>query len=83
MDLVKLTEYLVSSLVRKADSVEVTEEKTEEGIQISVLVDESDIGTVIGKAGSNANAIRTIVQAAAYTNHMPRVKINIDSKKED
>ena len=48
-------------------------------IIIEVLVNESDMGTVIGKGGAIANSIRTIVQAAAYVNGNVKVKINIDS----
>lgn len=80
MNLVELTEYLVKSLVKNTDNVKVT--MTEEnGINIEVLVDESDIGAVIGRSGNIANSIRTIVQAAAYTNDQGRVRVNIDSNK--
>ena len=81
MDLVKLTEYLVKSLVENKDAVTVNEFKDEEGINIEVIVSNDDIASVIGKGGSNANAIRTLVQASAYINKMPRVRINIDSKE--
>jgi predicted RNA-binding protein YlqC (UPF0109 family) len=81
MDLVKLTEFLVKSLVSNQDAVSVNEFTDEEGINIEVIVSADDMASVIGKAGSNANAIRTLVQAAAYNNHMPRVRINIDSKE--
>lgn len=51
----------------------------EDYIIIQVLVDDSVIGSVIGKNGIIANAIRTIVQASAYANGLKKVKINIDS----
>ena len=54
-------------------------EDDEEFITIEVLVDESVIGSVIGKKGVIANAIRTIVQASSYANGLKKVKINIDS----
>ena len=79
MDLVKLTEYLVQALVQNPDSVSVKEITKDDEINIEVIVSKDDIGTVIGKNGSNANAIRTLVQAAAYTNNLPRVRINIDA----
>lgn len=78
MSLVELTEYLVKNIVKNPASVEVT--KNEEGI-IEVLVAEEDLGAVIGRAGKIANAIRTLIQAAAYTTDQGRVKINIDAKK--
>ncbi len=82
MDLGKLTEYLVKSLVKNPDALSVNTFESEEGINIEVLVASEDIGTVIGKGGSNANAIRTLVQAAAYNNHMPRIRININERED-
>ena len=80
MDLVALTEYLVKSIVKEKEMVSVKKfEDDEEFITIQVLVDQSDIGAVIGKSGINANAIRTLVQASSYINKLKKVKINIDS----
>ena len=80
MDLVVLTEFLVKSVVTDSDKVSVKQfEDDEEYITIQVLVDESIIGSVIGKQGIIANSIRTIIQASAYANGMKKVKINIDS----
>lgn len=80
MDLVKLTNYLISSLVKDPESISVKEFETEDDtIQIEVLVSKDEIGAVIGKGGKIANSIRTIVQASSYLNGNKRVKINIDS----
>lgn len=80
MNLVELTEFLVKSVVDDPDMVSVKQfEDDEEYITIQVLVDDSVIGSVIGKNGIIANAIRTIVQASAYVNGLRKVKINIDS----
>lgn len=80
MNLVELTEFLVKSVVDDPDMVSVKQfEDDEEYITIQVLVDDSVIGSVIGKNGIIANAIRTIVQASAYANGLKKVKINIDS----
>lgn len=80
MDLVNLTEYLVKSIASTPDMVSVKQfDGEEDTITIQVLVDESDMGVVIGKGGATANAIRTLVQAAAYVNQLGRVRINIDS----
>ena len=78
--LVELTEYLVKMIVKKPDMVSVKQfDDEEEEITIQVLVDSEDMGAVIGREGSIANAIRTLVQASAYMNDMKRVRINIDS----
>ena len=80
MKLVELTEFLVKSVVTDPDMVSIKQfEDDEDYIIIQVLVDDSVIGSVIGKNGIIANAIRTIVQASAYANGLKKVKINIDS----
>ena len=80
MNLVEFTEYLVKELVQQPDLVSVKEfEDDSEFITIQVLVSEDDISKVIGKEGTNINAIRTLVQASAHLNNTKKVKINIDS----
>lgn len=81
MDLVLLTEKLVKALAVNKDLVSVKEFETDEEntVLIQVMVDSEDIGRVIGKAGRNANAVRTIVQASSYLNDNKKVKIDIDS----
>ncbi len=80
MNLVELTEYLVKNIVKEPDMISVKQfDDEEEQITIQVLVNEADMGVVIGKGGGVANAIRTIVQAASYLNGNKYVKINIDS----
>ena len=81
MELVTLTEKLIKALVVNKDLVSVKEFDTDEEntILIQVMVDNDDIGRVIGKAGKNANAIRTLVQASSYLDGNKKVKINIDN----
>ena len=80
MDLVKLTEEIVKSLVVDKDGVSVKEFPTEEEnvMLIQVMVDENDMGRVIGKSGRTANAIRTLVQASSALNENKYIKIDID-----
>ena len=80
MDLVQLTEEIIKSLVVDQDGVSVKEFPTEEEnvILIQVMVDDSDMGRVIGKEGRTANAIRTLVQASSALNDNKYVKIDID-----
>lgn len=80
MNLVELTDYLVKNLVENKEAVLVEKEETSSGIVIKVLVPEEEIGAVIGKNGKIANAIRTLVQAAAYTTKEGHVRVNIDKK---
>ena len=81
MDLVELTKTIVIGLVEDKDSVEVKEFDTDEEntVLIQVMINESDMGKVIGRAGKTANAIRTLVQASSYLKDNKKVKINIDS----
>lgn len=80
MSLVELTEEIVKSLVANPDSVSVKEFPTEEEnvMLIQVMVEEADIGKVIGKEGRTANAIRTLVQASSALKENKYVKIDID-----
>lgn len=81
MDLVKLTENLVKSVVINDDSVSVKEFPTEEEnvILIQVIVAEEDMGRVVGKDGNAAKALRTLVQTAASLEEDNKfVKIDID-----
>lgn len=57
-------EYLARAVVDDPDGVEV---EVEEGrpVTLSVHVSDGDMGRVIGKRGRVANAIRTVVRAAA------------------
>lgn len=80
MNLVELAEFIVKSLVKDKDAVSVKEFETEkEGeILIQVLVDEEDMGRVLGRSGRIANSLRTLVQASSSLKEKKSVKINID-----
>jgi predicted RNA-binding protein YlqC (UPF0109 family) len=61
-------EYLARSLVEDADAVEIDVEEgrgRNRSVMLSVHVAPDDMGRVIGKRGRIANAIRTVVRAAA------------------
>lgn len=80
MDVVEFAEYLVKSIVIEKDLVKVSEFEADDDITIlEILVPESDMGRVIGKNGKTSTSIRTLIQAYAAINKMPKVKINIDS----
>ena len=80
MNLVELTEEIVKSLVSNTDGVKVKEFPTDEEntVLIQIIVDEADMGRIIGKNGRTANAIRTLVQASSSLHDNKYVKINID-----
>lgn len=60
-----LLEYLVSQLVDNPDEVEVKEIETNRETILELRVAAADTGKVIGKGGRIAQALRTVVKAAA------------------
>lgn len=80
MTIVEYTESLVKSIVNNKDMVKVQLfESEEEDPIVEIIVHSDDMGLVIGKQGKVASAIRTMIQAYAFLNKMPKVKVNIDS----
>lgn len=80
MSVVEFAEYLVKGIVKEKELVKVSEFQADEDVTIlEILVPESDMGRVIGKNGKTSTSIRTLIQAFAAINNMPKVKINIDS----
>ena len=79
-ELIEFTTTLVKWLVKEPDMVSVQEfSSDDEGIILEIIVHESDMGAIIGRSGKMASAIRTLIQAYAYTHKLNRIKINIDS----
>jgi predicted RNA-binding protein YlqC (UPF0109 family) len=61
-----LLEALVRALVDKPDEVKVEDFTEDDGtVVLELSVGEDDYGTVIGRGGRTANALRTVVKAAA------------------
>ena len=61
LDLIK---YIVNTFAEKKDEVEYKVEEKENAIEVTVLLDDSDMGKVIGKQGKIAKALRTLVKSA-------------------
>lgn len=62
---IEVLEYLVGALVDDPDAIEISEEDDRRGVRLQVRVAPDDMGRVIGRRGRIANAIRTLVRAAA------------------
>lgn len=73
-----LIKNIVTPLVVHPDDVLVKTLSNDEDITIQVLVNEADLGRVIGKGGRIASAIRTIVYAGA-SKEGKHVRIDIDA----
>ena len=61
----ELVEFITKSLVDSPEEVSINETVGESIIILEIKVGQDDIGKVIGKEGRIANAIRTVVKAAA------------------
>lgn len=81
MDIVKeFTEKLILGLVKNPEIVKIQEFEDEDGAPIlEIIVHSDDMGSVIGKSGSTIKAIRTLVNACAYKQQLPKIKVNVDS----
>ncbi|PPD58942.1 KH domain-containing protein [Dehalogenimonas etheniformans] len=61
----ELVEYIAKSLADKPEAVVVTEEPDEEGLKLTLKVDDADKGRIIGKQGRIAQAMRTLIRVKA------------------
>lgn len=73
----ELVEVLAKVLVDHPDQVIVAQTDSERSVHLQLTVAPEDMGKVIGKQGKIANAIRTIVKAAAVKDGR-RVHVDID-----
>jgi uncharacterized protein len=61
-----LLEYLARGLVEHPDQVSVTQVEEDDGsIVLELSVNDDDYGSVIGRGGRTAAALRTVIKAAA------------------
>ncbi len=75
----KLIHDLVQPLVIHPDDLMVKKFSEDDNLlTIQIIVNQEDLGRVIGKNGRIANAIRTIAYASASREHK-KISINIDS----
>lgn len=73
----ELVEILAKALVEHSDQVNVTQSETDKSVHLQLTVAPEDMGKVIGKQGKIANAMRTLVKAAAVKDGR-RVHMDID-----
>ena len=70
-------EYLIKALVDHPEDVKVDRRVDEMGVLLSLKVNPEDMGQIIGKAGSTARAIRSLVRIIGLKNHA-RVNLKIE-----
>ena len=64
----QFVEYIAKTLVDNADAVEVERTIDERGVLLQLHVAPEDLGRVIGRAGSTAKSIRTLLRALSVKN---------------
>jgi predicted RNA-binding protein YlqC (UPF0109 family) len=73
----ELLDYLVRALVDTPDRVQIEEFEEDDGtLVLELSVAEDDYGQIIGRGGRTAQALRTVVKAAAVKDNR-RVLIDI------
>lgn len=75
---ISVLDLLVTSLVDDADAVRIDPMEQRDRVRLEVRVGPDEMGRVIGKRGRVANAIRTVVRAAAV-----RDDVQVDVEFED
>jgi uncharacterized protein len=75
---ISVLDLIVTSLVDDPDAVRIDPIEQRDRVRLEVRVGPDDMGRVIGKRGRVANAIRTVVRAAAV-----RDDVNVDVEFED
>jgi hypothetical protein len=70
-------EYIVKALVDHPDEVKIDRKVDEMGVLLSLKVNPEDMGQIIGKAGSTARSIRSLVRIVGLKNHA-RVNLKIE-----
>lgn len=60
--------YIVKSLVSNPDDVVITRTIDEKGVLLELTVNPDDLGRVIGRKGSTAQSIRTLLRALGAKN---------------
>lgn len=63
--MIELIKYILTSVLKHPDNINVTEEITELGHIYKISVNPEDLGLLIGKNGDNIKAISNIVKIKA------------------
>lgn len=70
-------EYVVKSVVDHPDEVTIDRKVDEMGVLLTLKVNAQDMGQIVGRQGSTAKAIRTLLRIVGVKNNA-RVNLKID-----
>lgn len=73
----QILELIVKNIVNKPEAVKVDRKVDEMGVLLSLKVDPEDMGQIIGRKGSTAKALRTILRVVGAKNKA-RVNLKIE-----
>ena len=73
----KILEFIVKNIVTKPEAVEIERKVDEMGVLLSLKVHRDDMAQIIGRQGSMAKALRTILKVAGAKNKA-RVNLKIE-----
>ncbi|MBQ7643308.1 MAG: KH domain-containing protein [Clostridia bacterium] len=79
--MLELIKYIVSTFAEDPDAAEYLVKEKGHGDEVTVLLNEEDMGKVIGRQGKIAKALRTLVRAASAKGDK-RYTVEIKSKNE-
>ena len=77
--MLELVKYIVEQCAEHKDEIEYIVNEEDKAVEICVLLEESDMGKVIGKQGKIAKALRTLVRCASAKEGK---KYNIEIKEK-
>jgi len=81
-DLKNMVETMARMLADKPEEIVVNEAKGNGFVAYEVLCDEGDVGTIVGRRGVHADAMRTLLMAAG-TSRRIRVTVQFLSREQD
>lgn len=70
-------EYVVKSIVEHPDEVVIDRKVDEMGVLLTLKVNAQDMGQIVGRQGSTAKAVRTLLRIVGMKNNA-RVNLKID-----
>lgn len=73
----KFLDTVVKALVDAPEKVKITRSVDEMGVLLTLVVDNPDMGKVIGRSGNTAKAIRTLLRVVGMKNNS-RVNLKIN-----
>lgn len=79
---VEFLENTIEAIVSNPKDINIDRKVDEQGVLLTLTVNEDDIGKVIGKEGRIANALRLLLRAVGYENDV-RAHLKIDVPRDN